>query len=120
MIVKPYLAGEEAAAGIGHGASGGSEQPRAGGDFFQFRSQFAGLHAAFLGPACGSGHVHNIPQELLAEYADSSTEKHVAMVEEIRKKLKFDSLRFQELEDILEAVEVNPCKLCTYCWNGKG
>ena len=62
----------------------------------------------------------DIPQELLAEYADSSTEKHVAMVEEIRKKLKFDSLRFQELEDILEAVEVNPCKLCTYCWNGKG
>lgn len=62
----------------------------------------------------------DIPQELLAEYADSSTEKYVAMVEEIRKKLKFDSLRFQELEDILEAVEVNPCKLCTYCWNGKG
>ena len=61
----------------------------------------------------------DIPEELLAEYADPATEKHAAMVELIRKKLKFDSLKFQELPDLLDAIGVEPCKLCTYCWNGK-
>ena len=62
----------------------------------------------------------DIPEDLLEEYADPATEKHARMVEEIRKKLKFDSLKFQELPDLLEAVGVESCKLCTYCWNGKG
>ncbi|NLD19462.1 MAG: amidophosphoribosyltransferase [Clostridiales bacterium] len=61
----------------------------------------------------------DISDEMLAEYADSKSQKHAAMVEEIRKGLKFDSLRFQELENIIEAVGVDKCKLCTYCWNGK-
>ena len=61
----------------------------------------------------------DIPAELLAEYADSSTEKHAAMVEEIRKRLQFDSLKFQRLEDTVEAIGVDKCKLCTYCWDGR-
>lgn len=61
-----------------------------------------------------------IPQEILDEYVDSGTEKHAQMIEEIRKRLKFDSLKFQELENLIEAVDMDPCKLCTYCWNGKG
>jgi len=60
-----------------------------------------------------------VPAEILSEYADSRTERHGAMIEEIRKQLKFDSLKFQELEDTIEAVGIDPCKLCTYCWNGK-
>ena len=61
----------------------------------------------------------DIPAELLAEYADSSTEKHAAMVEEIRKRLQFDSLKFQRLEDTIEANGEDKCKLCTYCWDGR-
>lgn len=60
-----------------------------------------------------------IPEELLAEYADSKTEKHAIMVEEIRKQLKFDSLKFQDLEDTVKAIGVDKCNLCTYCWDGK-
>ena len=60
-----------------------------------------------------------ISAELLAEYADNKTEKHQAMVEEIRKRSKFDSLKFQHLEDTIEAIGVDKCKLCTYCWDGK-
>ncbi len=60
-----------------------------------------------------------IPPEILGEYADSKTEKHAAMVEEIRKQLKFDSLKFQDLQDTVEAIGVEKCKLCTYCWDGK-
>ena len=61
----------------------------------------------------------DITPELLKEYADGSTEKHAAMVDEIRKRLKFDSLRFQNLEDTVEAIGVDKCKLCTYCWDGR-
>ncbi|MFR4018583.1 MAG: amidophosphoribosyltransferase, partial [Clostridia bacterium] len=60
-----------------------------------------------------------VSQELLAEYTDGKTEKHRAMVEEIRKRLKFDSLRFQDLEDTVKAIGVDKCKLCTYCWDGR-
>ncbi len=61
----------------------------------------------------------DITPELLKEYADGSTEKHAAMVDEIRKILKFDSLKFQDLEDTVEAIGVDKCKLCTYCWDGR-
>ena len=57
--------------------------------------------------------------ELLAEYADQHSERHQKMVELIEKKLDFDSLRFQELDSLVEAIGVDRCKLCTYCWDGK-
>lgn len=60
-----------------------------------------------------------ISEEILAEYADSKTKKHEEMVEEIRKRLQFDSLKFQNLEDTVEAIGIDKCKLCTYCWDGK-
>lgn len=60
-----------------------------------------------------------ISEEILAEYADSKTERHRKMVELIRSRLNFDSLKFQELEDTIEAIGVDRCKLCTYCWDGK-
>ena len=61
----------------------------------------------------------DVSPEILAEYADSNSERHERMVEEIRKKLKFDSLKFQRLEDTVKAIGIDPCKLCTYCWDGK-
>ncbi len=59
-----------------------------------------------------------IPEDVLAEYAESTTKKHDVLVEKIRETLGFDSLRYQALEDLIKAVDVDPCKLCTYCWNG--
>lgn len=61
----------------------------------------------------------DISAEVLAEYADPKTERHKSMVELIRKKLNFDSLKFQELDDTIEAIGIDRCKLCTYCWDGK-
>ena len=60
-----------------------------------------------------------ITQEILDEYVDASTEKHAAMVESIRQQMKFDSLKFQTLENTKKAIGIDPCKLCTYCWDGK-
>lgn len=61
----------------------------------------------------------NPSDEILAEYVDSSSEKHAEMVERIRQILHFDSLKYHELEDTLDSVGLEKCNLCTYCWDGK-
>ena len=61
----------------------------------------------------------DVSSEVLDEYANPDSEKYEAMVEEIRKELNFTSLRFNRLDDMLDAVGIDKCNLCTYCWNGK-
>ena len=53
------------------------------------------------------------------EYADGNTERGQKLRKTISKKLHFASLDFQSLEGIIKAIGIEPCKLCTYCWNGK-
>lgn len=60
-----------------------------------------------------------VPKAVLQEYADPENPKYRKMVDEICKRLKFTSLEFLRLDDMIEAVGIEPCKLCTYCWNGK-
>ena len=55
----------------------------------------------------------------LDEYSDSSTERGKALRDAICKKLNFASLDFQSLDGLIEAIGLDRCKLCTYCWNGK-
>ena len=40
------------------------------------------------------------------------------LTEEIRKELNFSSLHYHRLDDMIEAIGIEPCNLCTYCWNG--
>lgn len=61
----------------------------------------------------------DVPEEVLDTYADTHTKEHAAMIDSIREQLKFDSLKFQDLDSLLEATGVEKCKLCTYCWDGK-
>ena len=53
------------------------------------------------------------------EYCDSKTERGKKFRQAICEKLHFDSLEFQSLEGVIKAIGIEPCKLCTYCWNGK-
>ena len=55
----------------------------------------------------------------LEEYSDSSTERGKKLRASICEKLHFDSVEFQSLEGVIKAIGIEPCKLCTYCWNGK-
>ena len=55
----------------------------------------------------------------IEEYADGNSERGKAMRKSICDKLKFDSLGFQTIEGVEKAIGLEPCKLCTYCWNGK-
>lgn len=57
--------------------------------------------------------------KMLADYADPTSTNYKEMVEEIRKELNFTSLRYHRLDDMLESIGLDPCNLCTYCWNGK-
>ncbi len=58
-------------------------------------------------------------EEKLSLYTDPDTPEYAAMVEEIRKELKFTSLKYQRLDDMIEATGLSPCRFCTYCWTGK-
>ncbi len=57
--------------------------------------------------------------EHIDEYIDSKTERGQNLRKHICEKLHFASLDFQTLDGIIEAIGLEPCKLCTYCWNGK-
>jgi amidophosphoribosyltransferase len=53
------------------------------------------------------------------EYSDGSTERGKRLRKAICEKLHLSSLEFQTLDGIVEAIGLDSCKLCTYCWNGK-
>jgi amidophosphoribosyltransferase len=52
-------------------------------------------------------------------YTDPDSSKYERMIDGIRRKLNFTSLRYNRLDDMLDATGISPCSLCTYCWNGK-
>lgn len=56
---------------------------------------------------------------MLETYSDPDTPEYNAMVEEIRKELNFTSLRFNRLDDMLQAIGLDSDKICTYCFNDK-
>ena len=56
---------------------------------------------------------------VLEKYTDPDSDQYHAMLEEIRKELNFTSLHYHRLDDMIEAINLEPCKLCTYCWSGK-
>jgi amidophosphoribosyltransferase len=54
----------------------------------------------------------------LAEYATAGSPKNLAMVDNIRQRLKLTSLQYQKLEDLVAAIGLPKEKLCTHCWDG--
>ncbi len=58
-------------------------------------------------------------EEILREYSDPNSERYANMLEKIREKLHFTSLRYCRLDDLLEATGLDPEKVCTYCFDGK-
>ena len=61
----------------------------------------------------------NVEPETIKKYLDPDSKEYANMVECIRKKLNFTSLRYMRLDDLKEAVEMDPEKICTYCWDGR-
>lgn len=55
----------------------------------------------------------------LNDYANPDSERYHSMVSKICKQLKFTSLRYHRLDDLLASIGIPSDCLCTYCWNGK-
>lgn len=53
------------------------------------------------------------------DYTNELGEKYEAMIEAMRVELNFQSLKSQLLTDMISSCGIEPCKACTYCWNGK-
>lgn len=56
--------------------------------------------------------------ESLEAYAAAGSEQNAAMVEKIRRRLKLTSLKYQRLEDLVDAIGLPKEKVCTHCWDG--
>ncbi|MDX9932076.1 MAG: amidophosphoribosyltransferase [Bacteroidales bacterium] len=54
----------------------------------------------------------------MAVYSNPDSEEYKQMVERIRLRLGLDSLKFQRLEDLIEAIGLPKDKVCTHCFNG--
>ena len=55
----------------------------------------------------------------LDEYADANTPRGKKLRETIAREMGFETLEFQTLEGVVQAIGIDRCKLCTYCWNGE-
>ena len=58
-------------------------------------------------------------QQYLDEYANPDTERGQALLDWIKNEMGFDSIGYQSLDGALEAIGIDKCKLCTYCFDGK-
>ena len=61
----------------------------------------------------------NVSDRIFAGLCKSGFYKLKEMLEEIRKELNFTSLEYHRLDDLKKSIDIEPCKLCTYCWNGQ-
>ncbi len=54
----------------------------------------------------------------ISPYAKAGSRQNRMMVEAIGKELKLTSLKYQKLEDLVDAIGLPKEKLCTHCWDG--
>ncbi len=61
----------------------------------------------------------NVANVNLSAYSNPDSPEYQEMVKRIGVQLNFTSLRFHRLDDMIESVGIDRCKLCTYCWDGR-
>ena len=59
----------------------------------------------------------DLSDDMLREYANPDSEKYKRMIEVMAEHLGLDSLKFQRLEDLVEAIGLPKEDLCTHCWD---
>jgi amidophosphoribosyltransferase len=55
----------------------------------------------------------------VSKYLDTNSEKYKRMVEWIKKDLDVSTLRYQDVDDMVQAIGLPKEKLCLYCWTGE-
>ena len=61
----------------------------------------------------------DVSLDILYDYCNPDSSRYLKMVDMIKKQQHFTTLRYNRLDDLLEATGLDANKLCTYCWNGK-
>lgn len=59
------------------------------------------------------------PKEVLQRYSDPTTPEYATMIEDLRKEQNFTSLRYHRLDDLVKSIGIDPCHICTYCFDGR-
>ena len=62
--------------------------------------------------------LEEVDDEIVKQYTDPDSEKYKLMVDEICQQMKFNSLQYHRIDDLIESIGLDSCKLCTYCFNG--
>ena len=60
-----------------------------------------------------------VDRTILDDYANPDSDRYHKMLEKIRQKLNFTSLKFNRLDDMIAATGIDRENLCTYCWDGR-
>ena len=60
-----------------------------------------------------------VERTVLDDYANPDSDRYHLMLEKIRQKLNFTSLKYNRLDDMIAATGIDKENLCTYCWDGR-
>ena len=55
----------------------------------------------------------------IEDFLDDGSPLHQKMIETIQKELGVTSLKYQTIDDMVNAIGLPKEKLCLYCWDGK-
>ena len=83
-------------------------------DFLNFSSSRSSLD---LAGRKAISEIEGTDKVSLEEYARAGSEKNLAMVEKIRQRLGLTTLKFQAMDDLVEAIGLPKERLCTHCWD---
>ena len=64
------------------------------------------------------GKLEGDPNKNLDKYATTDSPEYNRLVEEIRSHFKLNSLKFNKLETLIEAIGLPKCQICTHCFDG--
>jgi amidophosphoribosyltransferase len=62
--------------------------------------------------------IEGADEKFLEDYAADGSDKNLAMIEKIRQRLRLTTLKYQRLDDLVDAIGLPKEKLCTHCWDG--
>lgn len=58
-----------------------------------------------------------LTEKMLKEYSNPDSKKYKKMIEVMAQHLQLDTLKFQRLEDLVQAIGLPKEELCTHCWD---
>lgn len=61
--------------------------------------------------------IEGVEDKNLDAYAQAGSDKNLEMIDLISKRLKLTSLKYQTLEDLVDAIGIPKENLCTHCWD---